>query len=68
MIFKVYSREERRMHVHIISGSKSAKCWLEPQIEIAENNGFKKHEISDILKTVEKYEHDFKNKWEQHFG
>jgi hypothetical protein len=34
--FFFFSREENRMHVHVISGDGEAKYWLEPKIELAE--------------------------------
>jgi len=33
-----FSREESRMHVHITSGDGEAKFWLEPDIELANND------------------------------
>ncbi len=33
--FFFFSREEDRMHVHILSGDGEAKFWLEPEIELA---------------------------------
>jgi len=35
--FFFFSREEKRMHIHIISGNGEAKFWLEPQIALARN-------------------------------
>lgn len=66
--FKIYSREEVRMHVHIISGEKMAKCWIEPEVEMAENRGFKDFEIRKILKIIVENEQSFKDKWKQHLG
>jgi len=31
--FFFFSREESRMHVHVISGDGDAKFWLEPEIQ-----------------------------------
>jgi hypothetical protein len=33
--FFFFSREEERMHVHIVSGDGEAKFWLTPEIELA---------------------------------
>ena len=30
-----FSREESRMHVHILPGDGEAKYWLEPEIELS---------------------------------
>jgi Domain of unknown function (DUF4160) len=35
--FFFFSREEERMHVHILSGNGEAKFWLEPEIKLAKN-------------------------------
>ena len=33
--FFFFSREEQRMHVHVLSADGEAKFWLEPEIELA---------------------------------
>jgi hypothetical protein len=35
--FFFFSREEIRMHVHIVSEDGEAKFWLQPEIELAKN-------------------------------
>ncbi len=45
-----------------------AKYWLEPQVELAENSGFKEHELRKIQKYVEKYAAKFKEQYRQHIG
>ncbi len=50
--FKIYSREENRSHIHVLKGKNKAKFWLEPIVELAENKGFKEHEISKIEKII----------------
>jgi len=37
--FYFFSREERRMHVHVQCAEGEAKYWLEPAIELAQNYG-----------------------------
>ncbi len=64
--FHIFSREEDRCHVHIRAGSKKAKYWLEPTIELSENKGFKQHELSKIEKIITENEQDFKTKFNQH--
>lgn len=41
-VFKGYSNEEDRMHIHVIKEGKSAKFWLEPEVELSKNAGFPK--------------------------
>jgi hypothetical protein len=35
--FFFFSREEPRMHVHIVSSEGEAKFWIEPKFEVAQN-------------------------------
>ena len=44
-VFKIYSNEEERMHIHVVKAENEAKFWLEPQIELAENYGFGNKEL-----------------------
>lgn len=39
-VFKIYSNEEERKHVHVIKAENEAKFWLEPNITLANNYGF----------------------------
>lgn len=32
-VFKIYSNEELRMHIHVVKAENEAKYWLEPDIE-----------------------------------
>jgi len=38
--FFFFSREEKRMHVHVISSEGEAKYWLEPEIELSKNHRY----------------------------
>ncbi len=49
-VFKIYSNEEKRMHIHVVKAENEAKYWLEPNIELAENFGFNTKELSFIEK------------------
>lgn len=37
--FFFFSREERRLHIHVNHPTGEAKFWLEPEIELAVNYG-----------------------------
>ena len=67
-IFKIFSNEEERMHIHVIRDNQEAKFWLEPKVELAENNGFRAYELGRIQKIVEKYATSFKEQYRQHIG
>ncbi len=68
LVFKIYSNEEERKHVHVIKAENEAKFWLEPNITLANNYGFSDKEIKNITKIVLKYGNEFKRQFEEHIG
>ena len=66
--FKIYSNEEERMHIHILHGANDAKFWLEPHVELAENNGIAEERLSKIKKIVENNANRFKEQFKEHIG
>jgi hypothetical protein len=62
-----FSREENRVHIHIISPDGEAKVWLEPEIDLAMSKGLSDMEINKILKTVREFKEDIYAKWNKHF-
>ena len=67
-VFKIYSNEEERMHIHVVKAENEAKFWLEPAIELAENFGFSSKDIKKITKMVETYGNEFKQQFAAHIG
>ena len=67
-VFKIYSNEEERKHIHVVKAECEAKFWLEPVIELAENFGFNSKEIKKITKMVETYGDEFKKQFDAHIG
>ena len=67
-LFKIYSNEEERKHIHVIKAENEAKFWLEPVIEIAENYGFNNKEIRNITQIIEQYGDEIKHKFAEHIG
>ena len=55
------------MHVHVISPDGEAKFWLEPEIELAVNRGFKSVEISELQRIVEERQNEIRDHWRRHF-
>ena len=66
--FRIFSNEEELMHIHVMKDDCEAKVWLEPQIELVENDGFAQHEINQIIKIVQQYADDFRNQYQRHIG
>ena len=66
--FFFFSREEARKHVHVQHSDGEAKYWLEPKIELAQNQGLSNNLLSKALKLVEEHHDDISHCWNQHFG
>ena len=67
-VFKIYSNEEERMHIHVVKAENEAKFWLEPHIELAENYVFVNKELKKIIKIIEENGNDFKRQFAAHIG
>ena len=66
--FFFFSREEPRMHVHVMSGSGEAKYWLEPEIELAKNHQLSRKELREIEEIIEAHLNELQTAWNAHFG
>ena len=66
--FYFFSREEPRMHVHVMSGQGEAKYWLEPQLELAKNHKLTRIELREIEQIIEAHFDELKAAWNAHFG
>ena len=66
--FFFFSREESRMHVHVISGDGEAKYWLVPKIELCKNSKYSSKQLKEIKTLVEDHEDELIAAWKQHFG
>lgn len=64
--FSIFSNEENRMHIHVFKDDCEAKFWLEPQVELDYNNGFKAKELKLITSIVNDNEEQFKEKYRKH--
>lgn len=66
--FYFFSREEPRMHIHVMGSNGEAKFWMEPVIELAQNYGLSQREIGDTLRMIQEHENDIHDAWQRHFG
>ncbi len=66
--FFFFSREEERMHVHIVSEDGEAKFWLEPEIELAKNYRYSRKQLKEIESLVEVHYDELTSAWRQHFS
>ena len=66
--FFFFSREEERMHVHIISADGEAKYWLEPEIELTKNYGYTRKQLKDVERLIEEDQYELISAWREHFA
>jgi hypothetical protein len=66
--FFFFSREEPRMHIHVISPDGEAKFWLEPTLELAQNWGLAHKDLTWVRKLIEARNNEIRAAWRQHFG
>lgn len=64
--FHFFSREEGRVHVHIVSPDGEAKFWLEPTIALVNYYGLSKTQLNFLQKIVEKRKDEITKKWKKH--
>jgi hypothetical protein len=65
--FYFFSREERRMHVHVHRSGGEAKFWIEPKVELAQNNGLTKRQLNTAQSLIEEHEIEIRAAWKEHF-
>lgn len=56
------------VHVHVRAGSKEAKIWLEPDVALADNNGFNAKELKSIIGVVTAARQQIQDAWDAYFG
>jgi hypothetical protein len=66
--FFFFSREEPRMHIHVVSDGGEAKFWLEPETELARSYGYNRHQLSEIEFLIEGHKDELISAWKQFFG
>ena len=64
--FYFFSKEELRIHIHIISPDGEAKFWLEPIISLANYSGFSEKQLNFLQKTVARHKDEIIKKWKEH--
>jgi hypothetical protein len=62
-----FSREERRMHVHVSHPDGAAKFWREPCIELAKNTGLSTAQLTRIENSIRRHQDELINAWQTHF-
>ena len=62
------SREETRMHVHVMTPDGTAKFWLEPLIALADYHNLKARELRLLEEIVRERQDDFIQAWRRYFA
>jgi hypothetical protein len=65
--FFFFSREEKRIHVHVYHPDGEAKFWLDPELELATQTGLAKHVVNEARRLVEDHIEEIVNAWHKHF-
>ena len=65
--FFFFSREEKRIHVHVNSSEGEAKFWLEPIVALAYNYGLTERQFKEIQNIIEVRRDEIKQSWKKHF-
>jgi diadenosine tetraphosphate (Ap4A) HIT family hydrolase len=65
--FFFFSREEPRMHVHVLAERGEAKFWLEPRMELAKNDRVSAANLREIEQIIEARLDEPKRAWHAHF-
>jgi hypothetical protein len=65
--FYFFSREEERMHVHVVSADGEAKFWMEPIISLANYTGFDKRQLGRLQKLIEEHRREIAKAWKEYF-
>ena len=66
--FYFFSREERRIHIHVHHASGEAKFWIEPEIALATNFGLSAIRIKRALQLIQEHEDEIRAAWKKHFS
>jgi len=66
--FFFFSREEPRLHVHVVCPDGEAKYWLEPSIGLAHNYGLNPRQLRAIEALIRDHEEQIRTAWLEHFA
>jgi hypothetical protein len=65
--FFFFSREEKRIHVHVTSPDGEAKFWIEPIVALCHNYGLPPRALRELQKVVERRRDEIVHAWEKYF-
>ncbi|MBL7074959.1 DUF4160 domain-containing protein [candidate division KSB1 bacterium] len=65
--FFFFSREEKRIHVHVSCPNGEAKFWLEPVIALVQQYGLSPKQLKELQKIIEERNDEITKAWKKHF-
>jgi hypothetical protein len=65
--FFFFSREEERVHIHVLSPDGEAKFWLEPTVSLATFEGLSAAQLKRLQRIVEERSNEIRTAWRRHF-
>lgn len=66
--FYFFSREEPRMHIHVVGPTGEAKFWIEPEVALAKSHNLSVSVLSQLEQSVREHEDEIRAAWVKHFG
>ncbi len=65
--FYFFSREEERVHIHVVCPDGEAKFWIEPTVSLAAYTGLSKKQLMQLQKLTEERKNEIIKAWKKHF-
>jgi hypothetical protein len=65
--FFFFSREEKRIHIHVTCPDGEAKFWIEPIVALCHNYGLSPRALRDLQKVVERRKDEIVHAWKKYF-
>lgn len=66
--FFFFSREEERVHIHVISSEGEAKFWIEPTVALGSYAGLTSRQLNNLRKIVEEHKDEITKAWQKHLS
>lgn len=63
-----FSREEKRVHIHVAHPDGEAKFWLTPSVVLADHTGLSDRQLREAQTIVEAHIQEIQHAWNYHFG
>jgi hypothetical protein len=67
--FFFFSNERQEPpHIHVEAAEKYAKFWIEPNVSLSRNVGFRTSEVTEAQQIITAHRTRFLQAWNEHFG